>query len=244
MGSMLPLLLLGCLATAAVHGASAGVGQESWVAREVDDVPRFAALAHELGRELPTRENLEVEVPRLPGDIGLCGRLPPESVELVAKPYASWVYLNLANDSGFLPRELELAGVQHVEVRPFFGPASSERQLEMVMEAMDRLPRPLMLQCTCGNRAGLLLLLWLARAHGYSRQTAAKMGKDLDLKCFTRCSRCGGMRRWLLGRLPAEGATPSPGLALRAGSPRPLNIAGAGRAPFLPRQAEMASAHA
>ena len=85
----------------------------------------------------------------------------------------------------------------HWETLPFSSPTPSPGQAEAVLEALDRLPRPIVVQCASGNRAGAAVLLWLARKRGYSAASAQQLATDMDLKFFTQCSRCGPMREWL-----------------------------------------------
>jgi sulfur dioxygenase len=84
----------------------------------------------------------------------------------------------------------------------------SETQVEAMLQALDALPRPLMLQCTSGMRAGAAVLLWLATRRGCTAGSAEQLATDVRLKFFTDCVRCGPMRDWLLQRLPGvEAAT-------------------------------------
>lgn len=88
----------------------------------------------------------------------------PQVVSAVASKFASWLYLNLPDDPAFYPEEIKSGGVKSVEVRHIPGPTPlpSEAQVAAAFESLGRLPRPLLIQCSSGNRAGALLLLWLA----------------------------------------------------------------------------------
>lgn len=90
------------------------------------------------------------------------------------------------------------------ETLPFTSPTPQPGQAEAIVEALDRLPRPVVLQCASGNRAGAVMMLWLAKKRGYTAASAQLLAKDLDLKFFTRCERCGPMRDWLAEQLPAS----------------------------------------
>lgn len=123
----------------------------------------------EVEESIASQPELGIHVPDRPGDIGLCGDLPKEALKKIAGRYASWVYLNMKSNPAFMPEELKSAGVQSLEVWPFpsqFLP--SEANTRGALAALDKLPRPLMLQCSGGNRAGALLLLWLAKKQGRS----------------------------------------------------------------------------
>lgn len=154
-----------------------------------------------------TLEQLGVEVPDVPGDVALSGNLKREHAAVLAGRYKSWVYMNTAEDPHYFPAEIVAAGAA-VVLRPFPGPPSfaNEEQLEGILDSLDNLPRPLMLQCSSGMRAGVALLAWLAKRRGYSEESAKLLAQDADLKFFTRCTRCGPMREWLLGQLPPQDA--------------------------------------
>jgi sulfur dioxygenase len=149
---------------------------------------------------------LGVAIPSNPGDILLCGNLPREAVGQVAKLCKGWIYLNEEGDANFFRAEIEAAGAK-LELLPFLPPSVSEARVKELDAAIDALPRPLMLQCKSGNRAGAAMLLWLAHRRGYSAQSAVQLAVDLDLQFFTRCATCGPVREWLLEQLPKEGDT-------------------------------------
>jgi len=156
-------------------------------------------------------DTLNIHVPDVPGDVGLCGELREDIAAAMAKRYKSWIYVNSPDNPHFLKSTLEAAGCQ-VECHLFPGPPSmpSPEQADAIVKAIDRLPRPLMLQCNTGLRVGVALLLWLAKSRGYSAESAAQLGNDVSLKSFTNCMRCGPMREWLLAQLPQHNAVPVP----------------------------------
>jgi len=154
--------------------------------------------------ELVELEKLGVETPSLPGDIMLCGRLPKEAVGQVARLCKGWIHLNEEEGGDYFPAEIEAAGAQ-CRLLPFFPPKVTAERVEEIEAALDSLPRPLMLQCKSGNRAGAAMLLWLARRRGYSVQSAVQLATDMDLKFFTRCAVCGPVREWVMEQLPKQG---------------------------------------
>jgi len=153
-------------------------------------------------------KQLNIETPPFPGDVSLCGRLPRELAKALAPRFKSWVNVNGPEDPDFSAEELQRAGVERVEVRPFPGPPTmpSEEQLAAALDALDTLPRPIMLQCTSGTRVGVLLVLWLAKKHGYSPESAQQLASDADFSFWRRCHTCSPMRDWMLARLPAADA--------------------------------------
>jgi len=156
---------------------------------------------------LVTMEMLGVEVPAVPGDVALCGDLQPSLVAVLASRYKAWLYVNEEGNPNYFKDKIQEGGAAAV-VTPFPGPPTlpSQEQADAVLEALDKLPRPLMIQCTSGMRAGAALLLWLAKSRGYSEASAKQFANDADLKFFTRCTRCGPVRDWVLAQLPEQDA--------------------------------------
>lgn len=160
-----------------------------------------------------TPESLGVETPPVPGDVILCGKLPKEMVAHLARDCKAWIYANAAEDQSFFPDEIKAGGAEVVVCS--FGNSGkpgcpaimpTDEETEHILKAMDSLPRPLVMQCNSGNRVGAALLLWLAVRKGYSMDSARQVATDTDLKVWTRCTKCGPMREWLLARLPAQDA--------------------------------------
>lgn len=146
-----------------------------------------------------------VSTPNIPGDVSLSGNLDVAIINQLAPRYKGWLYLNPAENKHFHKKEIEAAGCQ-VEVAPIPNPSSQKATAEhaaSVLAAMDRLPRPLMVQCTSGNRAGAALLLAQAKVLGHNRASASLLAEDLDLKFWTKCSECGPIKDWVLDQLPA-----------------------------------------
>lgn len=156
---------------------------------------------------------LGVETPPLPGDVSLSGSLSKDDVAALAVRYKGWVYLDQGGSPNFHRQEIEAAGctcdVAELPCSASVTPAAAE--VDAVLAAMDRLPRPLMLQCKSGNRAGAALLLWIARRTGQNAASAAQLAQDLDLKFWTRCGVCGPIQEWIMGLLPGPPPT-SPGI--------------------------------
>ncbi|CAE8622437.1 unnamed protein product [Polarella glacialis] len=151
---------------------------------------------------------LGAQVPAQPGDVLLCGRMADVAAEQLSQRCKCWVNMLAdhevtSSDDASFKAISERAGEGLVVKRmSWAGPKDEEGGLKIV-EALDSLPRPLVLQCASGNRAGAILLLWLARQRGYSAASAQQLAEDLDLKFFTRCATCGPVRNWVLGHLPS-----------------------------------------
>eukprot|EP00401_Gymnodinium_catenatum_P041312 CAMPEP_0117576534 /NCGR_PEP_ID=MMETSP0784-20121206/62856_1 /TAXON_ID=39447 /ORGANISM="" /LENGTH=419 /DNA_ID=CAMNT_0005375807 /DNA_START=88 /DNA_END=1347 /DNA_ORIENTATION=+ len=162
-----------------------------------------AASPLEATVEIPS-EKFNVRAPSVPGDVFLCGHLPRDVVPEFAKRCRSWIYVNEASNPNFFRAEIEAAGAQ-CEVLHFAPPATTDERVKELEAALDSLPRPLMLQCNAGNRAGVALLLWLAHHRGYTAKSAEQLALDLRLKFYTECETCGRLRTWIMDQLPKEG---------------------------------------
>jgi len=203
---------MGCIPSTGIHDDLVeAIPKDNLGDSAQDDVPESS---------LVSLQQLGVEVPVVPGDVGLCGNLESSVLEQLCGRYKAWLYINPSDSPWFHCEELERNGVL-VENSLFPGPPSmpSDEQAAAVLQALDRLPRPLMVQCTSGMRAGAALLLWLAKERGYSAQSAHQLATDANLKFYTNCVRCGPMREWLLQRLPAQDqvkvAAPPAGLVMK-----------------------------
>mmetsp|Transcript_89959 Transcript_89959/g.188082 ORF Transcript_89959/g.188082 Transcript_89959/m.188082 type:complete len:874 (+) Transcript_89959:180-2801(+) len=150
-----------------------------------------------------------VETPAVPGNMSLSGSLPIEAVKALAPRYKGWLYLNPADHPDFHKKEIEEAGCKLENVHlpgGYSGGVPEPHHAQDLLAAMRRLPRPLMIQCTSGNRSGAALMLWLAKESGRSVEAATLLAQDMDLK-FYHCSVCGPVWEWLqkeIGETPAS----------------------------------------
>eukprot|EP00928_Gymnodinium_smaydae_P078952 TRINITY_DN629_c0_g2_i1.p1 TRINITY_DN629_c0_g2~~TRINITY_DN629_c0_g2_i1.p1 ORF type:complete len:421 (+),score=72.06 TRINITY_DN629_c0_g2_i1:56-1318(+) len=152
-------------------------------------------------------EKFGVAVPAVPGDIMLSGNMPQEVVAEMAKRCKGWLSVNKEDDPNIFRETIEAAGATFA-VLPLYPPQVPEGRAEELKKAIDTLPRPLMIQCKSGNRAGAALLLWLANKRGYSAQSAVQLAVDLDLKFYTNCANCGDTREWLFSQMPTTTSDP------------------------------------
>jgi len=156
-------------------------------------------------------EILSVVTPDMPGNVSLSGVLSEEAVTELAPRYRGWLYLNGPDHPAYLKKEIEDGGCRTtaVPIPPVSsGVTPSSEIAEAVLNAMAQLPRPLMVQCTAGNRSGASLLLWLVKQQNLDVAAATKLAEDLNLSFWTDCEECGPIREWVLNHCrPAPGAT-------------------------------------
>jgi len=159
--------------------------------------------------------SLGIVLPKEPGDVFIAGRVPTEVLGTFAKECGSWLCIlsakeRTASDVAFEEAAVK-AGVQWVNA-DFPHPAPTTEQARVILARLEDMPRPLIVSCASGNRAGAVLLLWVALRRGCSRASASQLASDMDLKFFTQCTSCGPMKEWVLGHLPDDlsSLAPSP----------------------------------
>lgn len=139
-------------------------------------------------------------------DLLLAGRVPVEAIEWVASQCKSWIVMlthaeQNEQDIASL-EELATTGLA-IEQHPFSAAYVQDAAVEKLLEAIERLPKPLLLQCDTGGRASAVFMLYLARKRGYTAQGAQQVAQDMALKFWTGCApRWGLLREWLWHQLP------------------------------------------
>lgn len=126
-------------------------------------------------------KDFPVRLPALPGDVLISGNLPTEVVDQLAPHCKGWLYVNPESDPHFMGETIKSKG-SSLKVVPFkpskdLAPAV----IDQLVSAVQDLPRPLMIQCTSANRAGIVLLLWMAKTRGYSKGCVEQLVADLQL---------------------------------------------------------------
>mmetsp|Transcript_102966 Transcript_102966/g.297732 ORF Transcript_102966/g.297732 Transcript_102966/m.297732 type:complete len:590 (-) Transcript_102966:263-2032(-) len=195
---------------AALHTGGDAASPHELLAAHLGEIPDMAAARGSPSCLALSPSQLGVKVPVMPGDVGLCGDLSKAAVAQVAGQYASWVYLNAPSNPAFCAEDLRQAGVQHVEVCPLpstFLP--SDAQTAAALDAMGRLPRPVMVQCSSGDRAAALLLLWFAKTYGYDAESVHELAKGIMGLEFWEADEFSHYRAWVLAKLPTAGSAPN-----------------------------------
>jgi len=130
--------------------------------------------AKQAGARADMEAGLQVETPSLPGNVSLAGTLSKATVDVLAKEYRAWVYLNGADDPDFHCQSILAAGCV-VKVVKLEQGAPKKTEKSEVLQVLAGMPRPLMLQCTSGNRAGATLMSSLAQELGLNRASAEQL---------------------------------------------------------------------
>lgn len=134
--------------------------------------------------EQESRSDAYLDIPEEPGDVAVCGTLPIDMLQSTSQEYKSWLFLTPCKG------EEDAAGILAKNKVKYVGRVSfpeapehpSEEQAGKIVQAIDTLPRPLMIQSGSGKRAGAALLLWMITRQGYSTESAKKIAMDAKLK--------------------------------------------------------------
>jgi len=121
------------------------------------------------------------------GDFLVEGEVEPSKVaeHLSSGKYKSWLCLNdVADGKTKCPKTLvELAGVNFTSI-PFYPANFQDRELyEKILETVDQMEKPAVIQCNTAARASAVLLVHLARKHELDHKNAMLLGASLSLKC-------------------------------------------------------------
>ena len=139
--------------------------------------------------------------PALPGDVMVSGNLPSDVVGQLSSHCQGWLYLNETSDEHFFPKFIQAGGCV-LEVIPFKPSKDLPAQaLEELVNSIARLPRPLMIQCTSANRAGIAMLAWMAKMHGHTAGCLDVLASDLQLDTVKPEAKA-----WLKSYLPSLGS--------------------------------------
>eukprot|EP00929_Paragymnodinium_shiwhaense_P073272 TRINITY_DN372_c0_g2_i1.p1 TRINITY_DN372_c0_g2~~TRINITY_DN372_c0_g2_i1.p1 ORF type:complete len:774 (-),score=142.30 TRINITY_DN372_c0_g2_i1:553-2559(-) len=169
---------------------------------------RVSKLQAERTSLLQAQPDLGVEVPVLPGDVAACGSIAKEHISELARSYRGWLYLNNEDDPNFFRKEIEEAGCK-CNILPFKAVPTNPGARSEIVATMAAMPRPLMVQCSTGTRASVLVLLGLLPEGGRSKDASKQLATDLDLKAFTREARGKPFCEWALGELEGDHRAPS-----------------------------------
>jgi sulfur dioxygenase len=157
-----------------------------------------ASFVQQLGLE-------SIQTPLMPGNLALMGSEPSDVVGKLTPHFRGWLYLNEVSNK-HLHKDLILGAGCHLKVVHFaFGgegqAVPSLQCAQDLVDAIEQLPRPLMIQCSKGRMAGAALLLWLSKLNGYNVKSAEHLAEDLKL---TFAAGPGPIRSWVFDQLPSR----------------------------------------
>lgn len=115
---------------------------------------------------------------------GVCGQPSPEQLQRAAQEgFQSVLNLRSPSEVGVTEDEsqqAEKAGLSYANV-PLDNTNPSLQQVHSALSALDRLPKPVLIHCGAGLRAGAIALIADAQANGFSLEQLIDKAKALNL---------------------------------------------------------------
>jgi len=114
------------------------------------------------------------------------GQVTLEQLQQAAQEgFKSVLNLQAPNEEGFLSDEqqtTEAAGLKYVNV-PVKPDSMSDALADQVLQQIDALPKPALIHCKSGMRAGAMTLMYVATQQGMTAEQALQMGKQHGFDC-------------------------------------------------------------
>jgi uncharacterized protein (TIGR01244 family) len=114
----------------------------------------------------------------------IAGQLPPEALQQLSQQgYRSVLNLRVPNETGWLANEqtiVESAGLgyAHIPLQPTHLSAESQAA---VLSELELLPKPVLIHCGVGARAGAIALIALATQQQLSRNAVLAKAQELGI---------------------------------------------------------------
>ncbi|QSJ18728.1 phosphatase [Nostoc sp. UHCC 0702] len=124
-------------------------------------------------------------------DLSVTGQVTPEQLQQAAEEgFKSVLNLRSPNEAGFLSDEqqqAEAVGLQYANV-PLKASESNQELTELAIQEIDNLPKPVLIHCAAGARAGGIALIATAINQGLTyeqiTQKATELGLNLEQPHF------------------------------------------------------------
>lgn len=114
------------------------------------------------------------------------GQVTPDDLKQAAKDgFKSVLNLRGADEEGVLPdeqRHAEAAGLRYVNI-PVKKEALNDELTTRVLSEIDRLPKPALIHCATGMRAGAMTLMNVATRNGISAKDAMDKARAMGFDC-------------------------------------------------------------
>jgi uncharacterized protein (TIGR01244 family) len=121
---------------------------------------------------------------KINNELAVKSQLTPEEFDLLAGAgFKSVLNLRSPDEQGFLPDEQQYASAAGLEyLNTPVEPGKINHQLvNQLMQDIDNLPKPILIHCSKGMRAGLIGLIYIATREGMTPEQALETGKLLGL---------------------------------------------------------------
>ncbi len=127
-----------------------------------------------------------MEGKRINDDITVTGQIPPEGLKQAAREgFKSVLNLRAPDEEGFMPDEeqqAEAAGLTYVNI-PVKKEEISDEMTSQVLKEIDELPKPLLVHCASGMRAGAMAFMHRATREGMRAKEAMGKAQDAGFDC-------------------------------------------------------------
>ncbi len=118
--------------------------------------------------------------------ITVAGQIAPEQFEEAARQgFKSVLNLRAADEEGFMADErqrAEAAGLRYENV-PVKKEEISDELTTSVLEEIDGLPKPVLIHCASGMRAGAMAFMHMATREGLPAEEAMKRAQEKGFDC-------------------------------------------------------------
>jgi uncharacterized protein (TIGR01244 family) len=118
--------------------------------------------------------------------ITVAGQVSPEELKQAAREgFKSVLNLRAAEEEGYLPDErqqAEAAGLRYASI-PVKKEEISDALTTQVLAQMDELPKPILVHCASGMRAGAMAFMHMATREGLSAQEALSRAQEAGFDC-------------------------------------------------------------
>ncbi len=124
------------------------------------------------------------EIKKVSDELSATGQPTPEDLEQAAQAgFKSVLNLRSPNESGVLPNEqqqAETVGLSYAQV-PLQSSVSDEKLVSQALWELEHLPKPVLVHCGAGLRAGAIALIATAIEQGWTLEQLSNAANDLGI---------------------------------------------------------------
>ncbi|MFN6481671.1 MULTISPECIES: beta-lactamase hydrolase domain-containing protein [unclassified Nostoc] len=117
-------------------------------------------------------------------DLSAAGQLTSEELKQLAKEgFKSVLNLRSPDEAGFLTDEqqqAQAAGLQYANI-PLKPSEANQEQTELAIQEIENLPKPILIHCAAGARAGGIALIANAISEGLTYEQISQKAQELGL---------------------------------------------------------------
>lgn len=127
-----------------------------------------------------------MEGKRINDQITVAGQIAPEQLKQAAQEgFKSVLNLRASGEEGFLPdeeKQAKAAGLTYVNI-PVKKEEISDELTSQVLKEIDELPKPVLVHCASGMRAGAMAFMHMATREGMRAKEAMGKAQDAGFDC-------------------------------------------------------------